>query len=97
MLTKEELVAFYESYGLSPNAQIDSALFVPIMHDAVAKNGKPFASFVFESVRLLGETLNKFELKPGITSWDELYQFYCFFIVGFSGIKLSQTDAEGPR
>jgi hypothetical protein len=94
ILTCQELVVFYELHGLLPGAIVNARCLPEILRSANEK-AKEFGLFVFESVY---ETDNdKLELKPDIISWDELFNYYCFFIVGYSGIKLSQADVERPR
>jgi hypothetical protein len=93
ILTKGELVAFYESHGLLPGAITHGAHLPDILRNAKEKD-EAFASFVFESISEIDDQL---ELKPDIISWEKLFNYYCFFIVGYSGIKLSQADVERPR
>lgn len=85
MFFKNDVISFYEKYKIIPGKDISICNlndYLVMLFSAFNKS-ESFGLFVRES--LVAEGHNEFRLK--FESWEELFDCYCSFMVGYSGNK----------
>lgn len=84
LATKQELIGFYSSRGLSPDNTygMPQATYKSLASDA-SDVSKSFGLFFKNS--LLAVEQNRYEMV--FKSWEELYDCYCSFMDGYIGNK----------
>lgn len=85
MLLENTVISFYKNHNLIPNGKM--VMCSAPNHKRTLSDAKTYGAAFEAFVDFSLSPVNN-EFGMNIESWEELFNCYCFFMVGYSGNKL---------